>query len=298
MKKYGTKRAKKEAAAAYLFILPFMAGIFIFNVYAFIQNVIISFTNKKSFGVAQFIGFDNYVRLFGDEKFYAALLNTLKYIVICVPAIMILSLLIAIALNTSIKGIGIYRTLIYLPIITLPTAVGLVWKWLFNNQFGLINAALSKLGIQGPAWLSDPKVSLYAVCIVLIWSSIGTAVIIFLAGLQGISRTYYEAAEIDGASGIQKFFSITFPLLSPTTFMLLVTEIIGFFQVFDMIFLMISSTSSGMSGARSIVMLFYEEAFTKFNKGYGAAMANILFLIILVITVIQMKLQKKWVYYE
>lgn len=298
MKKYGTKRAKKEAAAAYLFILPFMVGIAIFNIYAFIKNIVISFTNKKSFGVARFIGLDNYVRLFGDEKFYAALLNTLKYIVICVPAIMILSLLIAIALNTNIKGVGIYRTLIYLPIITLPTAVGLVWKWLFNNQFGLINAALSKLGIQGPAWLSDPDVSLYAVCIVLIWSSIGTAVVIFLAGLQGISRTYYEAAEIDGANGIQKFFRITFPLLSPTTFMLLVTEIIGFFQVFDMIFLMISSTSSGMSGARSIVMLFYEETFTKFNKGYGAAMANVLFLIILVITVIQMKLQKKWVYYE
>lgn len=298
MKRYGTRRAKKEAAAAYLFILPFMAGVAIFNVYAFVKNILISFTNKKSFGVARFIGFDNYVRLFGDEKFYAALLNTLKYIVICVPAIMILSLLIAIALNMKIRGIGIYRTLIYLPIITLPTAVGLVWKWLFNNQFGLINAGLSKLGIQGPAWLSDPNISLYAVCIVLIWSSIGTAVIIFLAGLQGISRTYYEAAEIDGASGIQKFFSITFPLLSPTTFMLLVTEIIGFFQVFDMIFLMISPTSSGMSGARSIVMLFYEEAFTKFNKGYGAAMANVLFLIILVITVIQMKLQKKWVYYE
>lgn len=298
MKKYKTKRAKKEAISAYMFILPFMAGVMIFNVYAFAQNIFISFTNKKSFGVPKFVGLNNYIKLFQDEKFYQALINTLKYIGICVPAIIILSLLIAVALNKKIKGIGIYRTLIYLPIITLPTAIGIVWKWLFNDQFGLINAILEKIGIEGPAWLSDSRISLYAVCIVLIWSSIGTAVIILLAGLQGIERTYYEAAEIDGANGIQKFFRITLPLLSPTTFMLIVTEIIGFFQVFDMIFLMISPTSSGMPGARSIVMLFYEEAFVKFNKGYGAAMANILFLFILIITMVQMKLQKKWVFYE
>ncbi|MDO4292211.1 MAG: sugar ABC transporter permease [Eubacteriales bacterium] len=298
MKKYRTKRARKEALSAFIFVAPFLLGVSIFNVYAFLKNIVVSFTNKKSFGEASFIGWSNYIKLLGDEKFYQALINTLKYIVICVPVIIVLAMLIAMALNMKIKGIGIYRTLIYLPIITLPTAVGLVWKWLFNNQFGLINAFLGKIGIQGPSWLSDSKVSLIAVSIVLIWSSIGTAVIILLAGLQGIEKTYYEAAQIDGANEIQKFLNITFPLLSPTTFMLVVTEIIGFFQVFDMIFLMISPTSSGMNGARSIVMLFYEEAFTKFNKGYGAAMANVLFLIILVITVIQMKLQKKWVFYE
>ena len=249
-------------------------------------------------GQAKFIGLSNYVKLLADAKFYQAIQNTLLYVVICVPAVIILSLIIAVALNQKIKGMGIYRTLIYLPVITLPTAVGMLWKWLFNDQFGLINEMLAGIGINGPAWLSDPKWSLLAVCIVLIWSSIGTAVIIFLSGLQGISISYYEAAEIDGANAWQKFRSITFPLLSPTTFMLVVTEIIGFFQVFDLIFLMISSTSSGMKGARSIVMLFYEEAFTKFNKGYGAAMANMLFLIILVITIVQMKLQKKWVYSE
>lgn len=298
MKRIRTKRAKKEALAAYLFILPFMVGVAIFNVYAFLRNVAISFTNKGSFGNADFVGWKNYIQLFESRDFYQVLANTLKYIVICVPAILILSLLIALALNVKIKGIGIYRTLIYLPVVTLPTAIGLVWKWMFNNQFGLINAMLGKLGIQGLAWLSDPKVSLYSICIVSIWSGLGTPIIIFLAGLQGIEKTYYEAAEIDGASGVQKFFSITFPLLTPTTFMLLVTQIIGFFQVFDMIFLMISTTSSGMSGARSIVMLFYEEAFTKFYQGYGAAIADVLFIIILIITLIQMKLQKKWVYYE
>lgn len=298
MKIHKSTMSKKEAASAYLFLLPFMTGIAIFYLYAFGKNIVTSFTDKKSFGIPSFIGIDNYLHLFEYEKFYHALWNTLIYVVICVPAVILLSLIIAVALNARVKGIGIYRTLIYLPVITLPTAVGLLWKWMFNNQFGLINGLLDKIGIKGPAWLSDPKVSLYAVCIVLIWSSIGTAVIIFLAGLQGISRTYYDAAEMDGAGGFRKFRYITLPLLSPTTFMLVITEIIGFFQVFDIIYLMIPATSSGISGARSIVMLFYEEAFTKFNKGYGAAIANILFLIILVITIIQMRLQKKWVHYE
>lgn len=298
MKTHRSKMAQKEMISAYLFLLPFLAGISIFYIYAFVKNIAVSFTNKKSFGTPQFVGWANYIRLFGDEKFYTALGNTLIYVLVCVPAVIILSLAIAVALNTKIKGLGFFRTLIYLPVITLPTAVGLLWKWLFNNQFGLINALLQKMNITGPAWLSDPKIAIYAVCIVLIWSSIGTAVIIFLAGLQGIPVTYYEAAQIDGASGWKKFRYITFPLLSPTTFMLVVTEIMGFFQVFDLIFLMISSTSSGMPGARSIVMLFYEEAFTKFNKGYGAAIADVLFLIILVITIVQMKLQKKWVHYE
>ena len=298
MKHFKSKMARKEAFSAYLFILPFLVGVTIFYIYAFFQNILTSFTNKRSLGTAIFIGLENYAELIADSEFYHSLFNTLIYVIICVPSVMVLSLLIALALNEKVRGIGIYRTLIYLPVITLPTAVGLVWKWMFNNQFGLINALLSKIGIQGPAWLSDPKVSIFAVCIVLIWSSLGTAVIIFLAGLQEIPVSYYEAAEIDGANGWQKFAHITFPLLSPTTFMLFVTELIGFFQVFDLIFLMISSTSSGMSGARSIVMLFYEEAFTRFDKGYGAAIANALFLIILLITVLQMKLQKKWVFYE
>lgn len=298
MKYSQSKMAKKEAVEAWLFILPFLIGVAVFYIYAFLQNILTSFTNKRSLGTAEFIGLENYIELAADTSFYHAIANTLLYVAVCVPSIMLLALVIALALNARVKGIGVYRTLIYLPVITLPAAVGLVWKWMFNNQFGLINALLSRLGIQGPAWLSDPDFSLFAVCIVLIWSSIGTAVIIFLAGLQEIPVSYYEAAEIDGANAWQRFFRITFPLLSPTTFMLLVTEMIGFFQVFDLIFLMIPPTSSGMSGARSIVMLFYEEAFTRFDKGYGAAIANVLFLIILVITVLQMKLQKKWVFYE
>lgn len=289
----------REAVSAYLFIAPFFIGIGIFYIYAFVQNIYISLTNKKSFGVPKFIGFANYEKLFHDEEFYEAVVHTFLYVLICVPFVIFLAIVIAVALNSKVKGKGIYRTLIYLPVITLPTAIGMLWKWLFNAQFGIINAILRGIGIdKSPEWLSDPNLSLAAMCIVLIWASVGQAVIIFLAGLQGIPRNYYEAAQIDGASGMQSFFHITLPLLSPTTFLMVTTEIIGFFQVFDLIFLMITPTSSGMSGARSIVMLYYEEAFQNFNKGYGAAISIVLFLIILVITIVQMQMQKKWVHYE
>lgn len=292
------RAAKREAFAAYLFILPFLVGVAIFNIYAFVQNALISFTNKKSFGTPDWVGLKNYIKLFQDDKFYQSLIHTGLYVIICVPSVIILSIIIANALNSKIKGVGIYRTLIYLPVVTLPTAIGMLWKWLLNAQFGLVNAVLGAFGISGPSWLSDPNWSLWAMCIVLIWSSIGQAVIIFLAGLQGISRGYYEAAEIDGANSVQKFLHITLPLLSPTTFMLVIVEVMGFFQVFDLIFLMIPPTSSGMPGARSIVMLFYEEAFQNFNKGYGAAVSIVLFIIILIVTLIQMKLQKHWVNYD
>lgn len=299
----GKKKIKKwnirEAISAYLFIAPFLIGICVFYIYAFIQNIYISMTNKKSFGVPKFIGLANFEKLFRDKDFYEAVIHTFLYVLVCVPFVILLAIVIAVALNSKIKGKGIYRTLIYLPIITLPTAIGMLWKWLFNAQFGIINAVLKGMGVSAtPEWLSDPDLSLTAMCIVLIWASVGQAVIIFLAGLQGIPRSYYEAAQIDGASGTQRFFHITLPLLSPTTFLMVTTEVIGFFQVFDLIFLMITPTSSGMSGARSIVMLYYEEAFQNFNKGYGAAISIVLFFIILIITIVQMKLQKKWVHYE
>ena len=296
VRQYRSRRAKKEAMEASLFLLPFLVGVSIFNVYAFVQNIIISFTNKKSLGQAKFVGLSNYVKLLADAKFYQAIQNTLLYVVICVPAVIILSLIIAVALNQKIKGMGIYRTLIYLPVITLPTAVGMLWKWLFNNQFGLINEMLAGIGITGPAWLSDPKWSLLAVCIVLIWSSIGTAVIIFLSGLQGISTSYYEAAEIDGANKWERFRHITIPMLSPTLFFVLINTIISSFQVFDQAFVM---TKGGpVKASYTLVYHIYQSAFVEFKMGRACAASMILFVIILIITMIQMYGSKRWVNYE
>lgn len=287
-----------ERTAAYLMIAPLFLGLLVFYIYAFGQNIYDSFTDKGSFGVPNFIGLDNYIKLFKAPYFYQALLNTLTYVVLCVPLVVALSVILAALLNRGVRGTGVYRTLTFLPAVTLPAAIALIWKWLLNYEFGLINAALSALGIAPVAWLSDPKVVLLSVSLVFVWSSVSYQVIVLLAGLQGISRSYYEAARIDGASGFRQFTSITLPLLSPSIFFVTVTSIINVFQIFDIIYLIIPQYSSGAAAARSLATYFFEEAFIRFHKGYGAAIAVVLFILILFVTLLQLKLQKKWVHYD
>lgn len=290
--------ARKEAVTAYLFILPLVAGLSLFFIYSFFMNIYISFTDKKSFGDPKLIGLRNYEKMFAADQFWQALGNTLKYVIICVPVVVVLSVIVAALLNSKIKGTGLYRTLLFLPAVTMPAAIGLLWRWLYNYEFGIINALLSKLGLEKIAWLSDPKYSLYAVAAVVIWAGISTRMIIVLAGLQGIPDVYYEAAKIDGANSRQLFFRITLPQLSPTIFFVTIMEVIGIFQVFDFIYLMIRPNSSGMPAARSLVSYFYTSAFERFDKGFAAATTVVLFLIILAVTAFQMKMQKKWVSYD
>ncbi len=293
-----SRQARREAVSAYLFILPLLLGLGVFNVYSFGVNIYYSFTNKSSFGTPNWVGLKNYIDLFQNEKFYSALSNTFKYVVICVPCVVILSIFVAVLLNTNIRGRGVYRTLVFLPAVTMPAAIGLIWKWIFNYEFGILNHLLSGFGIEKIAWLSDPEYVLLSVCVVVIWADVSTRVIILLAGLQNIPDVYYEAARIDGANSAQIFFRITLPQLSPSIFFVTVMEIIGIFQIFDFIFLMIPRSSSGVSHARSLVSYFYEAAFQEYKKGYGAAITLVLFLIILVVTIFQMWMQKKWVHYE
>ena len=181
--------------------------------------------------------------------------------------------------------------------VVAPAAVAMVWKWMFNSDFGLINEMLLKVGIHGPKWLTDPKIVLISVAIVGIWSMIGYNMIILLAGLQEIPDTYYEAAEIDGAGPIRKFFNITLPLVTPTLFFVIVTTLIGSLQVFDTIYMMIDRKNSALPSAHSVVGIFYRYAFEMNLKGYGSAIIITLFIVILIITAIQLKLQKKWVNY-
>lgn len=279
-------------------ILPLMAGVAVFFIGAFFQNIYYSFTNKSSFGVPEFIGLQNYIQLFQDADFYRALLNTLLYVVICVPLVVVLSVLLAVLLNTKVKGIGLYRVCLFLPAVTLPAAIGLLWKWLLNYKFGLINEILGAVGIGPVAWLSDSGVVLISISVVFIWASVAYQVIILLAGLQGIPGCYQEAARIDGANGVKRFFKITLPLLSPSIFFVCVTTMINVFQIFDFIYLMIPQGSSGTEASRSLVTYFFEQSFVKFHKGYGAAVSLMLFLLILVITAIQLVCQKKMVFYD
>lgn len=292
------KGKRKEIIAGYMMILPLMAGVAVFFIGAFFQNIYYSFTNKSSFGVPKFIGLQNYIQLFQDADFYRALLNTLLYVVICVPLVVVLSVLLAVLLNTKVKGIGLYRVCLFLPAVTLPAAIGLLWKWLLNYKFGLINEILGAVGIGPVAWLSDSGVVLISISVVFIWASVAYQVIILLAGLQGIPGCYQEAARIDGANGVKRFFKITLPLLSPSIFFVCVTTMINVFQIFDFIYLMIPQGSSGTEASRSLVTYFFEQSFVKFHKGYGAAVSLMLFLLILVITAIQLVCQKKMVFYD
>jgi len=289
---------RAEMRAGYGMIAPLFAGLLLFYIYAFAQSLYDSFTNKSSFGFPKFVGLANYANLFKAPYFYQALANTLLYVVICVPLVVAISVGLATLLNQQLRGRGLYRTMVFLPAVTLPAAVALMWKWLLNYEFGLVNDWLKMMGLAGVAWLSDPAVVLPSVSVVFIWSSVAYQVIVLLAGLQGISRSYYEAAIIDGASGPQQFRSITIPLLTPSIFFVTVTTIINVFQIFDIIYLMIPQYSSGSAASRSLVTYFFEEAFVKFHKGYGAAISMILFLLILVMTLVQMKLQKRWVHYD
>ena len=292
------RRKWREARAGYLMILPLMVGIMVFFIGAFFQNVYYSFTNKSSFGKVKFIGLDNYQRLLQDEAFIRAFLNTILYVLICVPIVVILALIIAVLLNSKVKGIGVFRICIFLPAVTLPAAIGLLWKWLMNYKFGIFNEIIGRLGIDPVAWLSDPKIVLLSISVVFIWASVAYQVIVLLAGLQGIPVFYQEAAHIDGANARQRFFKITLPLLSPSIFFVCITTVISVFQIFDFIYLMIPKGSSGTGASRSLVTYFFEQSFVKFHKGYGAAISLVLFLLILVITIVQLRIQKKMVFYD
>jgi multiple sugar transport system permease protein len=294
------KKTKKKSDYlwAYTMIAPTILGLFIFYLWPIVQTIYFSFTEWGAFGTYEWIGIENYKKMLTDINLGKAFKNTFVYTVLTVPVGIFLSILVAVLLNQNIKGKSIYRTLYFLPVITMPAAIAMVWKWLYNSEFGLLNYFLSWFGVKGPSWVTDPDLALYSVIIVAIWSGIGYNMIIFLSGLQNIPRTYYEAAIIDGAGPFRIFFMITMQLLSPIIFFVSIISLIGAFQVFDLIFMMINSNGTAIENTQSVVYLFYQNAFVMNDKGYAAAIAVVLLFMILLITIVQMILQKKWVHYD
>lgn len=281
---------------AYAMIGPTLIGLTVFYIWPILQTIYFSFTKWGAFGKYKWIGLKNYEQLFSDPNLWIALKNTLVYTVFSVPASIALSIFVAVLLNQKIKGVSFYRTLYFLPVVTMTAAVAMVWRWLFNSDYGLINYVLGLFSIEGPRWVSDPDVALFSVIIVAVWSSIGYNMVIFLAGLQGIPKMYYEASEIDGAGPVRQFFTITLPLLTPSIFFVSITSLISAFQVFDMIYMMVANTA--LEKTQTVAYLFYRNAFITGNGGYAAAIAVVLLIIILVVTVLQVRMQKKWVHYE
>ena len=285
-----------EYIKGYLFILPNFIGFFVFMAIPIIMGFVISLTDYNGFNQMNFVGFKNYIDMFQDEYFRVSLWYKIVYTLVTVPGTIVVSLALALAVNMGIKGSNIFKTMFFLPNITSMVAVGIVWAMIFNPQTGPINNLLRSIGIENtPMWLSSSSTALPTIMIVSIWKQAGYYMIIFLAGLQAIPKQLYEAASIDGASGISKFFKVTLPMLSPTTFMVLILNIISSFQVFDLINIM----TGGGPGRSTNVLVYriYQEGFQNMRFGYASAMAYFLFLIVLIITLIQFRGQKKWVNY-
>lgn len=297
MKKTSIK-LNKEWLTGYLMIFPVVAGLLVFYIYPIFKVIIDSFYEVGSFNKRSFVGLDNYLTMFNDPKMWSSLFNTFSYVIVIVPGTIIISLILAALLNTKIKGRGFFRVIYFIPAITMGAAVAMIWKWMYNSDHGIINAILNALGFDSVNFLTNPSTALLSICLVSIWINVGYNMIILLAGIQGISKTYYEAASIDGASPIKQFFGITLPLVTPTLFFVLITNLIGTFQTFDTIYMMIKESGIAMEATQSMVMYFFRNAFSYSKKGYASALAVFLFLIIMLVTLIQMKLQKKWVNYE
>lgn len=293
------KQKRKEMLWAYLFIFPSVFLILCLNIWPVIQTIMFSFQKIEGFLPAQWNGGKNYITLFtGKDEFAKALLNTAIYAVVTVPIGTLLSLITAVFLNRQIRFKSFFRVCFFILVISAPAAVAMVWRWLYNSDFGIINYALSLIGIEGPNWIGSSKYVLISIMIVGIWSMVGYNMVILLAGLQDIPSVYYEAARIDGASERDCFWKITLPLVSPTTFFVVLTTTISALQIFDNIYMMVPSSSPSLKSAQSIVYLYYKYTFAQQNKGLGSAVAVVLLVIVLILTAIQMKAQKKWVIYQ
>ncbi len=287
----------KDYGWGYLFVAPTIIGCVVLYLWPIAQTLYLSLTNAVGFAAPVWIGLKNFQRLFTDTAVLGATINTIVYTIIAVPIGCALSFLIAVLLNTSIRGKSIYRVIYFLPVVSTPAAIAMVWKWLYNYDYGIINYCLSLIGIDKINWIADPKYALASVIIVGIWSGLGYNMVILLAGLQEIPAVYYEAAEIDGAGSFLKMIKITLPLVSPTMFFVVITSMINSLQVFDSIY-MILDYSPALGSAQSLVFLFYKYTFWMNDKGYGSCIAVVLLAIILIVTLIQMRMQKKWVHYD
>ena len=293
--KKGTTRERNEFVWGWAFIFPTMLGLIVLNIIPIFQTIYQSFFKTGDFGRGNiFIGLDNYIKMFGDAEVWQSVINTFKYAIVEVPFSIAIALVLAVLLNRKMMGVSAYRTIFFLPMVAAPAAIAMVWRWLFNSEFGLLNHLFG----TSINWISDPAIAVFAIAVIGIWSIIGYNMVLFLAGLQEIPRDYYEAASIDGATGINQFFNITVPLLSPTIFFVTITRVIGGLQVFDLIFMVMDKNNPALYKTQSIVYLFYQNSFVENNKGYGSTIVVLLLAIIMVITVFQMWGQKKWVHYS
>lgn len=287
---------KRSAVNFYAYISPWLVGFLLLTVYPMVNSFYLSFTDSAADGKGKFIGLSNFVHAFTvDQQFFVSFRNTICYVLIFVPLSLILSFLIGWLLSQKVKFLGFFRTVFYLPYITAGVAVTILWGWIFNGNYGLINYILSFFGIQGPDWLGNKDLALYCIVVMSLWT-IGNNIIIMLAGIQDIPSSYYESAEIDGASTVRQLFSITLPLSTPTIYFNLVISVIGAFQLFNQPYIL---TNGGpVDATRTVAMIIFQNAFQYGRMGYASSIAWCLFVVIMVITMIIQSTSKKWVFYD
>ncbi|MDC7234705.1 MAG: sugar ABC transporter permease [Spirochaetales bacterium] len=296
---HSNKITLKQDLTAYAFILPTFLGFLLFMVYPLFNSLYLSFMDWNMFlgrEGSEFVGLEHFREAFENEYFKAGMINNFKLAVMAVPLLIALSLFLAVLLNQDIFGRGILRTMYFMPYVATITAAAVVFSAVFHYQWGPVNNFLRGIGIANPpGWTASIKWALPTIALFWVWKNIGYCVVIFLAGLQGISNTYYEAATIDGANKVQQFWHITMPLVSPTTFFLTITNIILSFQIFAEVNVM----TKGGPGTATYTTVFhiFDQAFDKFNLGYASAVSWLFFLVIVVITIIQWLGQHKWVKY-
>lgn len=298
-----TRKELKKIGQAIPFMLPSFIGMIVFSFLPIMLAIGLSLTDwsgleKFTLNTISdnFIGLKNYINILSDSEFWNTLKNVLYFVVLYIPLAFVFSMIVALILNTDKRGTGILRVLYYIPVLTSWVAASLIWKWVLSSQYGVINNILALVGITGPDWLTNVKWAMPGIVLASVWKDMGFYGLYIFGGLRGIDPTYYEAAKIDGAGKAAILFKITIPLLSPTLFYCLIMSLINAFQLFPQVMIM---TEGGPHGATQVMVeRIYTYAFSYFKMGYASAYSWILFLIILVLTLIQLKAQKVWVHYE
>ena len=286
--------AKREQNWAYIMVAPTIIGLIVLNLWPFVQTLYTSFCEHLGFGHYKFVGLQNYIDIFQRPEFWRATWNTIYFCILTVPLGLFLSLLVAMLLNAKIRGKGAFRTIFFLPMVCAPAAVTMVWRWIFNGEYGILNQAMgTRIG-----WITDPNFVMISCAIVAIWSNIGYDAVLLLAGLQNISKSYYEAASIDGANKVTQFFHITLPMVSPTLFVVMIMRLMASVKVYDLIYMMVEDTNPAVTSVQSLMYLFYRESFVAGSRGSGSAIVIWTVLLIGLVTVIQFLGQKKWVNYD
>ncbi|EMS71208.1 carbohydrate ABC transporter permease [Ruminiclostridium cellobioparum] len=294
--KASKKTVLKRNIDGYAFAAPALIGLFVFTLYPLVCSIFYSFTDWNILSDAKFIGFDNYTKLISDEVFLISLKNTLKWVVIYVPLSLIISFGLALIAELPIKGVNAFRAIFYLPVVCPLIVIALLFTWLYNTEFGLINYGLSLFGIGPVGWLTNPNLAIFSIALMSVWKMAGYNMVVLLAGLQAVPRSVYEASELDGIKSYQKIWFIKLPLIMPAIYFVVVYAIINAFQVFTEIFTM---TRGGPGNStNTLVYYLYTKAFTHNEMGYASAIAIIMAIIIMIVTVLQKYVLGSKVQYE